>query len=117
MLFLTLAALAPLPLCTAPPEKFFGYPNQTPILPRNKAQRFPGTESPEQGEKMPIVPSMQKRHFEYIAQIIANMPDHAPSLRTQKESTARAFADACAATNSKFDYAHFLRACGIGESK
>lgn len=58
-------------------------------------------------------PELQHRHFAFIAGVIANMPDHAASLRTQKESCARAFADACAATNPKFDYPRFLRACGI----
>ncbi len=55
---------------------------------------------------------LQHRHFAFIAATIKAMPDHAPSLRAQKRSTALAFADACAGTNPRFDRARFLLACG-----
>ncbi len=56
--------------------------------------------------------TLEHRHFSFIAATIKAMPDHAPSLRTQKRSVALAFADACAGTNPRFDRARFLRACG-----
>ncbi len=55
---------------------------------------------------------LQHRHFAFIAGVIKVMPDHAPSLRAQKRSTALAFADACAGTNPRFDRARFMLACG-----
>lgn len=55
---------------------------------------------------------MQHRHFAVIAGIIADMPTHAPSLRTAKRSVALTFADKLAPTNQRFDRARFLRACG-----
>ena len=61
----------------------------------------------------PSGPILQHRHFAFIAAVIANMPTHAATLRTQKESTARAFAEACAKSNPRFDHARFLRACGV----
>ena len=57
--------------------------------------------------------TLEHRHFSFIAATIAAMPDHAPSLRAQKASTAAAFADACAETNPRFDRARFLAACGV----
>ncbi len=56
-------------------------------------------------------PTMTKSHFQFIADTIAEMPDHAPTLRAQKESAARAFADKLPATNPKFDREKFLEAC------
>lgn len=56
---------------------------------------------------------MQHRHFAFIAATIAGMPDHAPSLRAQKASTAAAFASACARTNPKFDRDRFIAACEL----
>ncbi len=55
---------------------------------------------------------LQHRHFAFIAGVIAAMPTHAASLRTQKRSCALAFADACASSNHRFDRARFMRACG-----
>ena len=55
---------------------------------------------------------MTKKHFEFIAATIAAMPTFAPSLRAQKDSCARAFADALARENPRFDRARFLKACG-----
>ena len=59
------------------------------------------------------VAKLEHRHFAFIAATIAAMPDHAASLRAQKASVAAAFADACTATNPRFDRARFLRACGV----
>ena len=56
---------------------------------------------------------LQHRHFAFIASVIAGMPTHAASLRAQQRSTALAFADACAASNPRFDRARFMRACGL----
>jgi hypothetical protein len=56
--------------------------------------------------------TLEHRHFSFIAAVVAAMPDHAPTLRTQKTSVAHAFADACRATNSKFNRSRFLAACG-----
>jgi hypothetical protein len=55
---------------------------------------------------------LQHRHFSFIAAVIRDMPDHSPSLRAQRQSVANAFADACRATNSRFDRDRFLAACG-----
>lgn len=56
-------------------------------------------------------PTMTRAHFQFIADTIAAMPDFAPTLRAQKESTARSFADALRATNPRFDREKFLAAC------
>ena len=59
--------------------------------------------------------TLEHRHFAFIAQVIAAMPDHAATLRAQKSSVAAAFADACAKTNPRFDRKRFLAACKIGD--
>lgn len=59
---------------------------------------------------------MNKKHFEFIAATIAAMPDHAASLRTQKASCARAFADALKRENPAFKESLFLKACNLRES-
>jgi hypothetical protein len=56
---------------------------------------------------------LQHRHFAFIAHVIAQMPSHAPSLRAQKDSIARSFADACTRSNAHFDRDRFMAACGI----
>lgn len=61
--------------------------------------------------------TLEHRHFAFIAATIKAMPDHAPSLRTQKRSVALAFADACAGTNPRFDRRRFLAACGQGSDQ
>lgn len=58
---------------------------------------------------------MSKKHFEFIAGVIAAMPDHAASLRAQKASCARAFAEALAKENPKFNPSLFLKACKLRE--
>ena len=55
---------------------------------------------------------MQHRHMAFIASVIAAMPAHAASLRTQKRSTALAFAHALAGSNPRFDHVRFMTACG-----
>ena len=47
-----------------------------------------------------------------IAAVIASLPDHAASLRTQKRSVTNAFAAALAELNPAFKEAKFRRACG-----
>lgn len=59
------------------------------------------------------VPTLEHRHFAFIADVIASMPTHAATLRTQQRSCALSFADACARTNPRFDRARFLSACGV----
>lgn len=56
---------------------------------------------------------MTRKDYVLIADIIADMSDHTLSLRTQKDSTARAFAGALGKTNPLFDKARFLQACDI----
>ena len=56
---------------------------------------------------------MTRKDFQMVAAIIAKMPDHAVTLRTQKISTARQFADGLATTNAAFDRARFLAACNL----
>ena len=56
---------------------------------------------------------MTRKDFQLIADIIAKMPDHAPSLRSQKTSTARAFAEGLKTTNPRFDADRFLAACHL----
>ena len=63
---------------------------------------------------MKNLPVMTRAHFEFIAATIAAMPDHAATLRAQKESAAHTFADALEATNSRFDREKFLAACMKG---
>jgi hypothetical protein len=45
---------------------------------------------------------MSRKDFIFIASIIRDMPTHAPSLRAQRESCARAFAEKLGATNPNF---------------
>lgn len=58
-------------------------------------------------------PTMTKSHFQFIADTIAAMPDHAATLRAQKVSTAHQFADKLPATNPKFNREIFLAACKL----
>src|SRR6266576_1250110 len=58
---------------------------------------------------------MQHRHFAFIANVIASLPTHAPSLRAQKSSIASAFAAALAETNPNFDRARFFTAVGVDD--
>ena len=59
--------------------------------------------------------TMQHRHFAFIANVIANMPDHAASLRAQKRSVASSFALALENTNPNFDRARFFNAVGVDD--
>lgn len=56
---------------------------------------------------------MTSKDFQLIARTIHAMPSHSPSLRTARESCARAFADALATTNPAFKRDQFLKACGV----
>ena len=58
---------------------------------------------------------MQHRHFAFIANVIASLPTHAPSLRAQKSSIASAFAEALVGTNPNFDRARFFTAVGVDD--
>lgn len=53
---------------------------------------------------------MSRKDFIFIAQVIRDMPSHAPSLRAQRESCANAFADALGATNPQFKRELFRQA-------
>lgn len=57
--------------------------------------------------------TMSRQHYQFIADVISAMPDHAATLRAQKRSVALAFADALARTNPRFNRERFLRACGV----
>jgi hypothetical protein len=51
---------------------------------------------------------LQHRHFSFIAATIKAMPDD-----QIRYACAQQFVAACAKTNSKFDRARFLAACGF----
>lgn len=53
---------------------------------------------------------MTRKDFIIIAEIIRDMPDHAATLRTQKESCARAFAKGLRSSNSNFKAELFYQA-------
>lgn len=54
---------------------------------------------------------LQHRHFCFIASVLSELPDHADSLRTQKQSVINAFVAACRRSNSRFDADRFIEAC------
>jgi hypothetical protein len=56
---------------------------------------------------------MTRQHFTFIAEVINNMPDHAPTLRAQKVSVASRFAKELKRTNPNFKDGTFLEACGM----
>lgn len=69
-------------------------------------------------------PTLEHRHFAFIAAMLARMrPKHRYStnnrvLTTHPDynrwlDTVQHFANACAATNPRFDRARFLRACNV----
>jgi hypothetical protein len=55
---------------------------------------------------------LQHRHFVFIAAVLSELPDHAESLRAQKQSVINAFVAACRRSNSRFDEGRFIAACG-----
>lgn len=59
--------------------------------------------------------SLERRHFEFIAEVIATTCDKFDiSIRyDQRRIVANEFADRLADTNSNFDRHRFLVACGI----
>jgi hypothetical protein len=56
---------------------------------------------------------MTRSHFQFIADIIRDMPTHAPTLRAQKISVANKFAKELKRTNPNFKDGTFLEACGM----
>jgi hypothetical protein len=60
---------------------------------------------------------MEHRHFAFIAATLAECEpgggDYGQDEYQQWVETCRAFANACRATNPRFDLARFLSACGI----
>lgn len=50
---------------------------------------------------------LQHRHFAFIADVLANLPNNAFS----RGEVIDQFANACRRTNSNFDYDRFIRAC------
>ena len=60
---------------------------------------------------------MTRKQFQIIANIIAAMPTHKPSLRAQKRSCALAFANGLAKENPRFNLDKFLAACGEGSEE
>lgn len=58
---------------------------------------------------------MTRQHFQMIAEVIADMPTHAPSLRTAQKSAAHAFAEKLGRTNPLFNTSRFLDACKLPE--
>lgn len=61
-----------------------------------------------------IVPSMSKRHFEYLAALLANYTRLGEPLRPA--DVCRDFADALRSTNSQFNPSRFLKACGVADA-
>ena len=56
---------------------------------------------------------MTRKHFQFIAEVINDMPDYAPTLRAQKVSVAAKFARELKRTNPAFKDGTFLEACGM----
>jgi hypothetical protein len=56
---------------------------------------------------------MTRQHFQFIANVISDMPDFAPTLRAQKVSVANKFAKELTRTNPNFKDGTFLEACGM----
>jgi hypothetical protein len=57
--------------------------------------------------------TMQRRHYELIAEVIATAPFVSVRGPLDRDTLAQHFADRLAQTNPKFDRARFLRACGV----
>jgi hypothetical protein len=57
--------------------------------------------------------TMQKRHFELIARILADARITSPDAIEAIDAIAWQFADALRSTNPRFDSARFARACGV----
>jgi hypothetical protein len=56
---------------------------------------------------------MTRSQFQFIADVINDMPDYAPTLRAQKVSVAAKFARELKRTNPRFKDGTFLEACGM----
>ncbi len=60
--------------------------------------------------------TMQRRHFELIAEIINSIPAYdTESGEDARELAAIKFASALRATNPSFNRDRFLRACGVAD--
>lgn len=60
-----------------------------------------------------IVPDMQRRHFEFIAQVLCDTFAKGGLTEVAHAIVANDFADQLQATNRQFDRARFLKACGV----
>lgn len=56
---------------------------------------------------------MTRQHFQFIADIIRNMPDVNAGYNVTRESVANAFAKELRYTNPKFRESTFLEACEV----
>lgn len=56
---------------------------------------------------------MTKKHFQFIADTLNTLPTFNATLRAQKLSAVKTFADALAKEYPKFDRDIFLQACGV----
>lgn len=56
---------------------------------------------------------MTRQHFQFIADVINDMPAHAATLRAQKVAVAAKFARELKRTNPAFKDGTFLEACGM----
>lgn len=54
-----------------------------------------------------------KQHYEKLAGTVRSMPNHAATLRAQRESMANALADMLEKDNNRFKRDKFIQACGI----
>lgn len=54
--------------------------------------------------------TLQHRHFAFIANVIADIPDTA-----QRATMAIRFASECQRTNRNFDWDRFIIACGVDQ--
>ena len=54
---------------------------------------------------------MTRKDFQFIADVIAGMPRHSTSLRAQRVSCARSFADKLGQRNPRFNRTKFMQAC------
>ena len=66
------------------------------------------TRKDKRSAKYAKMDAMQHRHFAVIADIIADIPD-----KKIRFACTQQFVAALAGTNSRFDRARFMRACGV----
>ena len=73
-----------------------------------KTQHTPG--HAKQSQKQGGI-AMQRRHFELIAGIIAELNPISPAAKDYKQALVEHFIDELAKTNPLFDRARFVKAC------